>query len=109
LRNTGVFKVGLFSCAVRWIVENGIGEDGRKPSRPKAQWSDSFPWSGVWTMACWEVRQRYKAQGVICSSPRCFVSFETVKQKVTGQMGRACGPPLGLSKSWVLVKESDFL
>lgn len=38
-----------------------------------------------------------------------FVSSETVKGKVTGQMGRACRPPLGLSYSRVLVKESDSL
>lgn len=42
-------------------------------------------------------------------SQGCFVTFGTVREKVTCQMERACRALLGLSCSRVLVKESDSL
>lgn len=97
-----VFLVGC-PAVTQWIIENGIGKDHRKPSRPREK-IPSLGWlSRPWPLA------RYKAHSVRSGSQGCFVTFGTVRQKVTCQMERACRPLLGLSCCRVLVKESDSL
>lgn len=81
----------------KWDWEGPQEPSGPREEIPSLGWL-SWPWQGPWTQP-----------SVRSGSRGCFVTFGTVREKVTCQMERACRALLGLSCSRVLVKESDSL